>query len=370
MSSPLPDSARRPSFYLLVIVLIALLAGMPGFRAQAQEKPVILRNFLEKHVHLTQDELAALDRGKVVTKTLPTQDKREIAVFGIVFVHVSAEKYARKFEDIENFKKSKMVLQIHKFQTPPQLSDLASLQLPKVDLDSLRDCRVGHCGVKLPADMIARFHAEINWRAPGSKEKATALYRQALFGYVQAYVEGGNAALGEYNDKKHPVRLADEFAGLLRYSPYLNEYAPEFHSFLENYPKEKLEDTKEFLYWSMETFGLKPTISVTHVTIYRQEGAKGETIFIATKQIAASHYFDASLGLTVLVEAEDARGKPGVYVVYVNRSRADALKGRFGGMRRGVVEGKTLNAMKKNLAELRDRLEAEPSDLANVQHQE
>ena len=76
---------------------------------------------------------------------------------------------------------------------------------------------------------------------------------------------------------------------------------------------------------------------------------------IASKQIYATHYFDASLGLTVLVRRGEG---PGYYLMYLNRSRADALKGGFSGLRRAVVEGRTVDGMKKNLFLTKQKLEA------------
>lgn len=76
---------------------------------------------------------------------------------------------------------------------------------------------------------------------------------------------------------------------------------------------------------------------------------------IASKQIYASHYFDASLGLTFLLGSDKA---PIVYVMYLNRSRSDALRGGFSGLKRAIVESKMLQGMEENIKAMRQRLES------------
>ena len=70
----------------------------------------------------------------------------------------------------------------------------------------------------------------------------------------------------------------------------------------------------------------------------------GPQILIASKQIYASHYFNASLALTAFVTVPGAT--QGAYLVSENRSRADGLEGPFGKIKRGVVEKKALEGLK------------------------
>jgi len=94
--------------------------------------------------------------------------------------------------------------------------------------------------------------------------------------------------------------------------------------------------------------------SVTHVSIYVQPG---RTV-IASKQIYASHYFDASLGLTAALD--DSASAPGssMYLVYINRSRIDLLSGFLGGLRRAILRGRLREGMRKNLVKVVRKLES------------
>jgi hypothetical protein len=47
---------------------------------------------------------------------------------------------------------------------------------------------------------------------------------------------------------------------------------------------------------------------------------------IASKQIYASHYFEASLELTALVEAKEPGENSGFFLLYLNRSRLDNFR--------------------------------------------
>ena len=76
------------------------------------------------------------------------------------------------------------------------------------------------------------------------------------------------------------------------------------------------------MYRSKETFGdLNPFVTVTHVTITQPRFGH----VVASRNVYSSRYLDASLSIMI---ASDAVSTPDAfYFVYINRSRADALKG-------------------------------------------
>jgi hypothetical protein len=67
------------------------------------------------------------------------------------------------------------------------------------------------------------------------------------------------------------------------------------------------------------------------------------------------HYFDASLGVTLLIPDTTA-SPPATYVVYLNRSRIDLFDGVFGGIARKVVSGKARSLVAEQLARLQHTL--------------
>lgn len=319
------------------LVTLALLFAEAG--AGQSWNPDAVRAFLG----FTEGEWKEVDRGGVVAKTLPATEGQEVAVLGAVRADASTACFLTQFEDIERFKKSPAVLAIHKFAQPPGFPDLHDLLLDDKDQAALRGCRPGGCDVKLPASAIDSLQGADSPDA----------FRQWLWGYIQAYLTSGNAALIQYNDKPQPVRLEDEFHALLDAKPSLGDFAPDFYAALAHYAGSSGEDSRDFLYWSKEDFGFKPVISVTHVNIHQEPGQA----IIASKQIYATHYFDGSLGLTFLLDAP-LGARDSVYIMYLNRSRIDLLRGWLGGLRRFFLRGRLLDGFKKNLRDVARRLES------------
>ena len=303
---------------------------------------------------LTNDQWNAVVRGDPQAKVLDTPEKREEAVVGVARMRATTACFVKQFQDIETFKKNPAVLRIRKFVPPVDPRDLEGLSLEAGDLADLRVCSVGNCRVQLPVGAIERIASEIDWSQPDHDSRAQSVFREELLNYIGAYLHQGNSALIVYRDENKPVRLADEFRAVLDARPGLAGFVPQFHDYLANYPAGKPPDVSEFFYWSRERFGLKPAATVTHVSLYVQPGRA----VIASKQIYASHYFDASLGLTAVLDDGEAAPGPGMYLVYINRSRIDLLSGFLGGLRRTVVRGRLREGMRKNMVDVVQKLES------------
>jgi len=168
-----------------------------------------------------------------------------------------------------------------------------------------------------------------------------------LVEYVKAYMKGGTDAMGVMVDKKEPKALSAEFRTLLANSPYLLEYVPAFNKYLEDYPKGKLANTEDILYWTKDLFGLKPVVSIYHATLYKP-AAPGIGALMSNKHIYASHYFNAGLEMSAAVLTPDAQAGPGFYLLDLYRVRIDPPTGVLSGMllgkvRSGVEEGVATN---------------------------
>jgi hypothetical protein len=142
-----------------------------------------------------------------------------------------------------------------------------------------------------------------------------------LIDYVKAYLARGDKAMCEYDDEDYSLRMADDFQEVLHESPNLFHYGPELLNYLGNFPTVNLTNIGDFIYWQKEIFGrVKPVISLDHVTIYRPSPDRPIAL-VTSKQIYATHYFEASFVVRVLMG--DERGE--LYVIYLNRSRFDDL---------------------------------------------
>lgn len=336
---------------LLLILLGALSAG-------AQNLPERFQNLLQTQMNVSEANLASLERGEAVTKLLKTRAKKEIAALGILRVNAPSDLFVDRFRDITDFKKSATVLQIGKFSNPPKLADLNGLTLDPCCLEAIKNCKTGDCDMKMSAEMMARFRQELSPSAADYQARANLLARHMLFDYLKAYLQTGNAALIEYRDEENTVRLADEYRSLLEQSRFLADYAPEFYKYLEEFPKASSPNIEDFIYWSKEKFGLNPVLSLTHVVIYKRVVGDSTEVLMASKQLYANHYFDGSLGLGLYVEGSQGPATSGSYMMYLNRSRADALQGWFLGIKRSLVGGRVREGLARNLKLVKKRIES------------
>jgi len=311
-----------------------------------------LHQLLVRDLKFSDRDIEDLERGKIVRHTLPASGDTEVAAVGGVRIRSTKERFATAYRDIADFKRSASVPEIGRFSDPPALSDLDALTISREDVD-LRKCRVGDCGVRLPADAIRRFQTEIDWTLPDADARASALFKQVLFDNVRAYTSGGGGRITQYDDHT-PISPVDDFRALLTNSPYIDRAFPGLGAHLVSYPARPMPGADDFLYWSKEKFGFQPFISVTHVTLVGDPHQYVAT----TRDVYSSRYFDASLALVI---ASDSVGDPqSFYLFYVNRSRASALRGLFSRIRRAIVERRVRGSLEENLQAVKSRLEHTP----------
>jgi hypothetical protein len=315
---------------------------------QAQEAPP--RPFLRKVIQLDDAQLATIDKGEVVTKLLPTTDKPEIAAFGVVRTSGTPELLLRLARDVQRFRRVPQIPEMGIFSNPPQLADLKGLNHPPEDIAALKKCKPGSCDVKL-GDRGLELVAKIDWSGSGAEAQAIALFNQAMVDYVAAYAQGGTDALGSIVDKKARKSRAQEYRTLLANSPYLAEYVKEFNDYLEAYPKGKLADTEDLLYWTKDTFGLKPVVSTYHATLHK--ATRGA--LIANKLLYSSHFFNASLEIMAGVPTPDGKG---LYLMSLYRTRLDPPTGMLAGVLMGKVRDGIETGVRENLKRARERLSA------------
>jgi len=312
--------------------------------AWAQNSDLEFQKTLREKIAFDQTDFAALRQGESVVKLLPPLDKREVAVSGIVSLQVPAEVFLQTFRESMFRKSNPAILEIGGFSSQPTLDDLKGLTIESSDIEDLKECVVGNCQLKLSAMMIERFRKEVNWEAQDYSSQATQLLKIMLLDYVRDYRARGDAALIEYNDKAKVVRLTEEQRALKAGSSYIYEVLSNFPQYVSSFPRPNLSDVENAIVWSKVKFGLKPVIAINHITIYKNEKEAGPQILIASKQIYANHYFDSSLGLTAFISIPGA--SPAAYLLYENRSRADALEGVFSKLRRSIVEDRAMNSLK------------------------
>ena len=321
-----------------------LLAAAPALDIDPDVRAVLTR-----YLRFSAGEIADLQRGKVVRHGLDATASGEVAVAGAVRVNAPKAALLDRVRDIVRFKQGGDVLQIGRFSDPPILDDLAALVVDRDDFDP-RSCRLGDCGVRLSADVIRRVPQEIDLRASDAQAGAEALFKQVLLDNVTAYMTGGAGRMAQFDDGPSAIRPVDELAGVLANMPSIGALLPRLPAHLKDFPSSRMPDTEDFLYWSKERFGAAPFITVTHVTIVCRSV---QTCIVTTKDVYSSRYLDASLTLTIATDAG-----PGVfYLVYANRSRANALKGALGNLKRSIAGRRARSGLEEQLKTLKTQLE-------------
>ena len=329
------------------IFLCTLLVCSSAITTLSQSSITEFHKQLREKAAFEDADLAALRTNQPVVRLASTSDKREVAVSGVVNVRVSAEEFLKSYRESMTRKNNAAVLEIGSFGKEPALADLQSLTIEQRDVEDLKECVVEHCQIKLSAAMIERFRKEIDWESPDSQLAVTNLFKQMLLDYVRDYRARGDAALLEYNDKRNKVSLANEQRALAAAAGYINGVLAD--------PKSDLQLVEDAIVWSKIKFGLKPVFAINHIQIFKRDRDAGPQVLIASKQIYANHYFNASHALTAFVRVPDHGG----YLVYENRSIADGLEGPFGRIKRNVVEKKAVEGLTAILEHSRNGLDGQ-----------
>jgi len=322
------ERKTTPIFFLVPFVLFwaVIMVGEGPSRAREPGQPGNLYQILKDDMGFSKKEFKKIKEGKVVTKRLDTSVKQELALFSIARINVPGaffiENYGRDGINIETVSAEVKGT----FSNSPEMVDVRAFNMPARDLKELTRCRLRQCKVKATAELIKKF-GQLDNSSPDFEDRANTIIRRSLVEYIQKYLEDGNEALVVYNDKKNPVRLAEEFQDLLKGSSYLFRYVPELYTYLNAFPNGQLNNGEDVFYWMKENLGgraERPVMSMNHLVFYRPPDTGGEAI-VASKQLYATHYFEAALGLTVMVDDPERRG-PGFYLMHINRSRIDILR--------------------------------------------
>jgi hypothetical protein len=317
----------------------------------AQEPGAELQKLLRPKADFDVGDFMALDQGETLIKILPTRERREIALCGMLRLRAPAEMFLQSFRENMTRKSNPAILEIGSFRNPSSLDDLKTLTIDDRHDEDHRQCVVGDCRVKLSAIMIERLQKEVDWTAVDYRLQVTRLLKQMLLDYVRDYFARGDTALIRYDDKAKGIRVADEQQDLMAASSY--------NSLAENpnrSSKPEMGVVENAIVWSKIKFGLKPVIAINHIVIYKRPQNTGAQILIVSKQIYANHYFDSSLALTAFLTVPGPNPKS--YLFYENRSRADGLEGAFGRIKRGIIEDKAVGSLKSVLQQTQLSLEA------------
>ncbi len=325
---------------ILAIILLQALAAAPT--------PGTF-SFFQPSVTVSAEERSTLESGNPIARILPANG-REDAVFGAIRVNVDGDRLVAWTRRVEQFKQGSYVLGIGRLSDPPRIEDFANVSLDAEDLQSIRNCHPGSCGVKLSAQEMTRLH-----KVAGRNSDNDALqqeFRQLLLERAQLYLRTGNIL--QYDDQHAPLSPTEHFTKLLDQTSFLSS-VPQFSDYLRNYPAVADPQVESFIYWSKEHAAGKAIISMTHVNIVRNQAPNLPDTLIVSRDIFSTHYVDASLSVTALISNDD--GGPS-YLVYLNRTEIDVLHGAFSGVVRHAMQHRVKASATGIIEDYRHRLES------------
>jgi hypothetical protein len=334
---PTPQTLVASCARIAAALVVAAPLAAP---ASAQQTPETLGTFLRDNIGLSREQVAAMERGDVVVKAVPSANDRDVTVFGIVSINISRSRYIADHTDIRRSLGSATRPQFGVFSDPPVAADLAALVVARDEAAALANCKPGDCSMKLPIEDIRTLRERIRWSSPYVAEDVSAYARERLLEYLVDYRARGDAAMAIFADRGN-VSARAAFVDMLGDSPYVFQRAPSVARYLTAYPAAKLPDATEVFYWAQETLPrLRPIITITHQVVLSPPELPATTV-IASKQIYANHYFEA--GVEVTAVSDRATGS---YLLTLRRYRFDNLPA--GPLN---VKGRATDALSEQLAQ-------------------
>ena len=331
-------------------VVVAVMAS--GAAVLGEREPTIHPfAFLAPALQLGSFAPGTLDPGEVFVEVLPGHG-RELAVVAATPTTAPPARLIAWMRRVEVIQRSRYLPEVARFSTPPRLEDVAGLTLDDQDVNDIRKCRPGDCGLKLSGGEIARLQQHLGRR--DSRWHIEEEFRRAVVARARQYLAHGDSGQPLDHDTEEPVAADARFAMLAEHLGLTSPRLPGVAEYLMRYPRVDHPDVVDsFLYWSRETLGFKPTTNITHLTLM-QSGTTGIPAALAiSKQVYANHYKDGAVAVTAIA------GSPlRQYLVYAHRSEVDVLDGVWGGLARHMIERRVKDEAPAILNALRVKLES------------
>lgn len=341
---------------LAVAVLVALLTTRSAAAQQSASPrlPAPALALVESVDAGAAAQLPRAERGEPVVRELPSADRDEVALVGLVTVDAPRAFYTSLGLTSNALVSPPTRTQLGAFSAAAVGSDLDAFSLSRGDLRDLRDCRPLHCALKLPSGAMAALSQAASGGAADA-QRADSAMRDWIAGVVRAYASIGDSALPVYDDTRMDERSRDGAVRLLSQDSAVLGPVPQLASYLAGPPGDTVAGVATRIYWSIDRPpGLVPILSATQLSTYTSPDPDAPS-YVVSKQIYANHYFDARLDVAALTDGPAA--SPSTFVLFVRRVRFDHLAS--GGLfdLRGRVVRKLRDALRDELARTKELVE-------------
>lgn len=331
-------------------LLAATIVGCALGLASQTSAPADPAQILIERFQFTPAEVTQASQGQPVAKLLNGNARDELAVVGALRIDGDLHRLVNWVRDIASFRKAAELGHATVITQPVTEAAFAGFVPDPRDLAALRTCRVAACEIRLSERAIQQFQQNVRWNDPQAGEQAAHVLRLMLADYANAYIGGGDKALGTYHNQKEPRAAGDDFRTLLAGASNLKILVPEFSQYLENFPQATLKGVDQLLYWTAVNDGADPLFTIHHLVVYPKSASE---ILIADKTIYSSRSFEAAALVFSVQASSDGRG---FYVLGGARVKSSKLSGLAARVLRSRIEKETLEGIKVYLAWIRDSL--------------
>lgn len=340
---------------MLVLVIAVVAYGPMLYASMDDPMPASLRAYL-KELQLTEADMQAIVAGRPVALLMDTESSDEVAIFGIVRIHTSQQRFIDKLRNIVSFESGGGIRASNVFHTPPQQVDVSNLSLEEKDLRKIQECKPGNCALKLSSNQMKFLDSKINWNALEANSQAQVAIRQVVMDSISKYQKEGNDALSVYEDSENPYSVRVGLNQLLQHSSHMYLYDAELANYIAKYPADRPSNTEDIFYWQTVQFGLKPVVRASHLIIHRVQDGNSTNYRIASKMLSANHYFRSALELKTLISNPD--DPDSFYLVCMNRAHVDGMTGIKGLFLRRVIKSRIRQSMAHYLDGVKKNVES------------
>lgn len=341
----------EPTLRHLSVVVLAI--AVLGSISEARRRAPVPFGWFEPDAAMSHDDLQRLGRGEVVVKPLPSQHG-QLGVFAVTPLRQSPEIFVEWIRQISQLQRSKAVAASGRFSEPPTLKDLEGLTLDRRDLESIRECRVGDCDLKMSAPEIEALRRV----GSGSDDAIQYTFRRLMLERLMAYRAGGAAAIPVPAGRSSAAQPSEVFAALHASAPYIGKSDSRLALWLREPVRQPDREVESFFYWSKEYYASgKAVVALTQVGVTRGAGSSTPDVAVVGKQLFATRYMNGML--THITFSRDPQTGAS-YMTYTNRAQLDVLKGFWGGMARAVINSRLRGDAATVLQTLRGRIESGP----------
>lgn len=332
-------------FLRLFILGTLMMSLLFGISTSFGQKPTVekVKKVLTEGAGFSAEDWETLEKGNFIVKELDAKTDGEVSFAGAIKLEASRDVVFSAFRRAVERQRAKLSKERGFFSKPPTTKDFAKLKIKGSKIRSLKNCEPGDCNMSLSSEYIKRFTEDFDWDDPDAEKKAIKLYKETMVEHLSGYLEKGNSALMDYNDDPEPLSLADEQKSLLENLLWINDFAPEFKEYVENFPSGKLEGVEDLASWEKLNIAFKDVIINSHGIFYKKEDGDVQQGLILSRQVYANHFFHSSMSLTGIISFPKADKKFDTYLFFVNHTRSGALTGTTGKLLSAAVDGEAEN---------------------------